>query len=45
MIKPVDDWCVAHFGVRLPVTNVKHLGTIELWGDRCIQVHLNTYGA
>ena len=41
-IKPVEDWCLAHFGVRLPVTNVKDFGMIELWDDRCIQVHVNT---
>jgi len=42
LVKPVEDWCLAHFGVRLPVTNVKDFGMIELWDDRCIQVHVNT---
>ena len=42
LIKPVEDWCARHFGVRLPVTNAKDFGMIELWDDRCIQVYPNT---
>ena len=42
LIEPVMAWCKRHFGVRLPVTNAKDFGMIELWDDRCIQVHENT---
>lgn len=42
MIRPVEDWCERHFGVRLRVTNAKDFGMIELWDDRCIQVQTNT---
>lgn len=41
-IKPVQDWCVKHFGVALPVTNAKDFGMVELWDDRCVQVQPNT---
>jgi hypothetical protein len=42
LIEPVKAWCARHFGVRLPVTNAKDFGMIELWDDRCIQVRINT---
>jgi hypothetical protein len=42
LIKPVEDWCARHLGVRLPVTNTKDFGMIEQWDDRCIQVYPNT---
>ena len=38
----IQDWTEKHFGVRLPVTNVKDYGMIELWDDRAIQVIPNT---
>ena len=38
----IQDWTEKHFGVRLPVTNQKDFGTIELWDDRCVQVQPNT---
>lgn len=38
----IQDWTEKHFGVRLPVTNQKDYGMIELWDDRAVQVILNT---
>ena len=38
----IEEWCERHIGVRLPVTNVKDYGMIELWDDRAIQVRKNT---
>lgn len=35
-------WCEEHIGRRLPVTNVKDYGMIELWDDRAITVEQNT---
>lgn len=40
--KMIQDWCEKHIGVRLPVTNRKDYGMIELWDDRAIQVIPNT---
>ena len=42
LVRPVERWCERHFGVRLPVTNAKDFGMIELWDDRCVQVYPNT---
>ncbi|HEV7803856.1 MAG TPA: hypothetical protein VGP15_22475 [Burkholderiales bacterium] len=42
LVKPVEDWCEHHFGVRLTVTNQKDFGMVELWDDRCVQVYPNT---
>lgn len=38
----IELWCVEHIGIKLPVTNKKDYGMIELWDDRCIQVVPNT---
>lgn len=38
----IQDWTEKHFGVRLPVTNKKDYGMVELWDDRCKQVFRNT---
>lgn len=38
----IQDWTEKHIGVRLPVTNAKDYGMIELWDDRCVQVIPNT---
>ena len=38
----IQDWTERHFGVRLPVTNAKDYGMIELWDDRAVQVIPNT---
>jgi hypothetical protein len=40
--KMIQDWTEKHLGVRLPVTNKKDYGMIELWDDRCVQVIPNT---
>ena len=41
-VAPVQAWCLRHFGVVLPVTNVKDFGMIELWDDRAVGVVANT---
>jgi len=38
----VEAWCEIHLGQKLPVTNVKDFGMIELWDDRAVQVIINT---
>jgi hypothetical protein len=38
----IQDWTEKHFGVRLPVTNKKDYGMLELWDDRAMQVIINT---
>lgn len=38
----IQDWTEFHFGVRLPVTNKKDYGMVELWDDRAVQVEPNT---
>lgn len=38
----IQDWTEKHFGVRLPVTNQKDYGMIELWDDRAVRVVINT---
>jgi hypothetical protein len=38
----IQDWTEEHFGVRLPVTNKKDYGMVELWDDRAMQVIPNT---
>lgn len=38
----IQMWCLKHIGVKLEVTNVKDYSMIELWDDRCVQVHINT---
>ena len=38
----IQDWCEIHIGVRLPVTNKKDYGMVELWDDRCVQIVPNT---
>lgn len=37
-LRPIQEWCLQHLGVSLPVTNQKDFGMIELWDDRAIQV-------
>jgi hypothetical protein len=38
----IQFWCKKHIGVILHITNVKDYGMIQLWDDRCVQVHPNT---
>ena len=41
-VPPVQAWLERHGLPALEVTNVKDFGMVELWDDRCIQVHPNT---
>lgn len=38
----IHDWCVRHGLPKLPVTNEKDFGMVELWDDRCVQIVPNT---
>lgn len=38
----IVEWCLAHLGAELPITNVKDFGMVQLWDDRCVQVIPNT---
>ena len=38
----IESWCETHIGQKLPVTNQKDYGMIELWDDRAMQVIPNT---
>ncbi len=42
VLTPIEQWCEKHLGQKLPVTNIKDFGMIELWDDRCVQVIPNT---
>jgi hypothetical protein len=42
VIKAIEDWCELHIGQKLPVTNMKDFGLIELWDDRAVRVKKNT---
>ena len=35
------NWCEDHIGQKLPVTNLKDYGLIELWDDRAVRVVKN----
>ena len=41
-IRAIQDWCIAHVGESLPVTNVKDYAMMQLWDDRAIGVETNT---
>ncbi|WP_372395256.1 hypothetical protein ABMY26_06505 (plasmid) [Azospirillum sp. HJ39] len=38
----IEQWCVAHIGRALPVTNVKDYGMVALYDDRAVQIIQNT---
>lgn len=38
----IQQWCLRHIGIVLPVTNVKTFDIIEIWDDRAVQVIPNT---
>lgn len=38
----IQEWCLEHIGVVLPVTNLKDYMMVELWDDRAVQVIPNT---
>lgn len=40
-VKVIGDWCEQQGLPRLPVTNVKDFGMIELWDDRAVRVQTN----
>lgn len=42
IVSIIQDWTEKHFGRRLPVTNQKDFGLIELWDDRAVQIMFNT---
>ena len=41
-ITAIEEWCLATFGVVLPITAEKDHHMTELWDDRAIQVVTNT---
>lgn len=38
VVSTIKLWSMTNIGQILPVTNVKDMGMIELWDDRCVQV-------
>lgn len=38
----IQEWCLAHIGVVLPVTCEKDYGMVKLFDDRCVTVEKNT---
>jgi hypothetical protein len=42
IVTAIQDWCEEHVGARLPVTNIKDFGMIELWDDRAVGIETNT---
>lgn len=42
VILAIEEWCLRHLGVVLPITNEKDYGMVLLWDDRCVQVEPNT---
>jgi hypothetical protein len=42
IVEFIEIWVETHVGVKLPVTNIKDFGMIELWDDRAVQVVPNT---
>src|SRR5262245_15578418 len=41
VVEIIQAWCEKHIGQKLPVTNKKDYGMIELWDDRAVQVVMN----
>ena len=42
IVEAIEQWCLAHVGKILPITNVKDYQMTELWDDRAVQVVPNT---
>ena len=42
IVMHIENWCMAHLGFKLPITNVKDFAMIELWDDRAVRVEFNT---
>jgi hypothetical protein len=40
--KLIEEWCLTHIGMVLPVTCEKDMRMMELWDDRAVQVIPNT---
>lgn len=40
-VRQIERWCEEHVGQKLPVTNQKDFGMIELWDDRAVEVQKN----
>jgi hypothetical protein len=40
--RAIADWCEKHGLPRMPITNTKDLGMIELWDDRAVRVETNS---
>jgi hypothetical protein len=38
----IEQWCLEHLGVILPITNIKDYDMEELWDDRAVQVVPNS---
>lgn len=38
----IQDWCLEHIGVVLPITFSKDFKMVELWDDRAVRVVKNT---
>jgi hypothetical protein len=41
-IRPIEEWCLKHLGIVLPITNVKDFQMVMLFDDRCVAVEMNT---
>lgn len=40
--RAIEDWCLEHIGVCLPITCSKDYNMVRLYDDRCVQVETNT---
>jgi len=38
----IQNWCIEHIGIALPITNRKDFAMVRLYDDRCMQVETNT---
>lgn len=38
----IEAWCETNLGQKIPITNRKDYGMVELWDDRAVQVECNT---
>jgi len=38
----IREWCLRHIGKELEITNIKDIGMVVLYDDRCKQVETNT---
>lgn len=40
--RAIEKWCLEHIGEKLPITNVKDYGCLEIWDDRAVGIACNT---